>query len=89
MATVENQVEIELNSGREFKWGEMYTGIQGPCAVGGFCGRGGDPKIMVDLAVREDTLEVAVGKDAAEQDVGANPFVHEPVVQGIQRGIRI
>ena len=39
---------------------------------------------MVDLAVREDTLEVVVGKEATEQDVGVVPFVQEPVVQGTQ-----
>ena len=65
----------------------MYTGIQGgpsPGAVGGFGWGGGNLKITVDLAVREDTLEVVVGKEATEQDVGVDPFVQEPVVQGTQ-----
>ena len=47
----------------------MYTGIQGgpsPGAVGGFGWGGGNLKITVDLAVREDTLEVVVGKEATE-----------------------
>ena len=66
---------------------EMYTSIQGspgPGAVGGFGGGGGDPRIMVDLAVREDTLEVVVGKEATEQDVGVEPLFPEPIVQGTQ-----
>ena len=65
----------------------MYSGIQGcpsPSAVGGFGGGGGDPKIMVDLAVREDTLEVVVGKEATEQDVGVEPLFPEPIVRGTQ-----
>ena len=51
----------------------MYTGIQGgpsPGAVGGFGWGGGNLKITVDLAVREDTLEVVAGWKATEQDVG-------------------
>ena len=55
--------------------GDMYTdiGVRCPGAVGGFGGGGGDLQIMIDLAVREDTLEVEVGKEATEQDV--DPFV--------------
>ena len=66
--------------------GDMYTdiGVRCPGAVGGFGGGGGDLQIMVDLVVREDTLEVVVGKEATEQDVGVVPFVQEPVVQGTQ-----
>ena len=65
----------------------MYTGIQGgpsPGAVGGFGWGGGNLKITVDLAVREDTLEVVAGWKATEQDVVVDPFVQEPVVQGTQ-----
>ena len=66
--------------------GDMYTdiGVRCPGAVGGFGGGGGDLQIMVDLVVREDTLEVVVGKEATEQDMGVVPFVQEPVVQGAQ-----
>ena len=66
--------------------GDMYTdiGVRCPGAVGGFGGGGGDLQIMVDLVVREDTLEVVVGKEATEQDVGVEPFVPEPIVQGTQ-----
>ena len=57
---------------------EMYTSIQGspgPGAVGGFGGGVGDPRIIVDLAVREDTLQVVVGWKATQQDVVVDPFV--------------
>ena len=67
--------------------GEMYTGIHGgpsPGAVGGFGGVGGDLPIIVDLSVRKDTLEMVVGKEATEQDVGVDSFVQVPVVQGTQ-----
>ena len=62
----------------------MPTGIQGPGAVGGFGWGVVDLQIMVDLVVREDTLEVVVGNEATEQDVGVDSFVQEPVVLGTQ-----